>query len=124
MPQKIPLKRNKYLRGSAGEGYAESLLIEKGYKIIERNFRSKTGEIDIIAMEADVLVFVEVKARWSRKYGKPEEAVTPYKIGKIKRVADFYNLLNPQAPKKQRIDVVALEIDSGEVVSSKIIKVI
>jgi putative endonuclease len=121
-PKKLP-RKNKHLQGSLGEKFAVSLLSKNGYKILETNFRSRTGEIDIIAKNGETLVFVEVKARWSRKYGKPEEAVTPRKISKIKRVIDYYNLVNPNAPKKQRIDVVALEIENGKVISSKIIKV-
>ncbi len=107
--------------GEAGEDYASLLLRKKGYIILQKNFRSKLGEIDIIAKEADTLVFVEVKTRWSRKYGFPEEAVNAYKLQKIKRVAEFYLLTHPTAPRKIRIDVVAIEVREGKVSSAKII---
>jgi putative endonuclease len=107
--------------GNFAEDYAVSLLESKDYKIIGRNFRCKLGEVDIIAENDGILVFVEVKARWSQKYGKPEEAVTPAKVRTIRRVADYYNFIHPGLTKKQRIDVVALEIKGKTVVSAKII---
>lgn len=121
-----PQKNNsrKVTFGKVGEDYAEELLRIKGYKIIKRNFRSKFGEIDVIAVDNDTLVFVEVKARWSHKFGLPEEAVTPKKIAKIKKASYYFNLLNPDLPKKQRIDVVAIDIVKGKVQSARIIKVI
>lgn len=110
--------------GDLGEEYAVKLLQKKGYKIIDKNFRSKFGEIDIIAKEGDTLVFVEVKTRWSKKYGKPEEAVTPSKIVKIKKTADYYCLTHSTLPKRMRIDVVAIEVKEGRVTSAKLIKVL
>ena len=58
--------------GESGEEYALTLLKNNGYQIIQRNFRSKIGEIDIIALQSGNLVFIEVKTRWSAKFGKPE----------------------------------------------------
>ncbi|MFV1917614.1 MAG: YraN family protein, partial [Patescibacteria group bacterium] len=69
------------------------------------------------------LAFVEVKTRWSKKYGKPEEAVTPRKLARIKRAGELYCLTHPGLPKKLRIDVVAIEVERGRVVSSKLIQV-
>ncbi len=109
--------------GDFGEIYAIKLLNKNNYQIIERNFRCKIGEIDIIAIKNDTLVFVEVKTRWSKKYGKPEEAVTPSKLRKIKRVGEYYCITNPHLPKKLRVDVVAIEMDRGKIKSAKIIKV-
>jgi len=108
-------------QGKLAEDFAVNLLNTNGYKVIDRNFHSRFGEIDIIALKEDVLVFVEVKARWSLKFGKPEEAVTPSKLWKIGRTGEYYSLLHPDLPKKLRIDVVALEIDGGKVSSAKII---
>src|SRR3989304_8653337 len=99
--------------GLLGEEIARKLLVKKGYKIFTQNFRSRFGEIDIVARDGDVLVFVEVKTRWSKKFGAPEEAVTPWKLAKIKRTAEYYCLLYPDMPKKLRIDVVAIEIENG-----------
>lgn len=110
-------------QGRLAEDFAVKLLQSKGYKILDRNFHSKFGEIDIIAQVDQTLVFVEVKARWSPKFGSPEEAVTPQKIWKIKKTADYYCLINSIKDKKMRIDVVALEMEGGQVLSSKIIQV-
>lgn len=109
--------------GRLAEDYASKLLTSKGYKVIERNFRSRFGEIDIVAIDGDTLVFAEVKARWSRKFGAPEEAVTPQKIWKIKQTGEYFSITHPELPKKLRIDVVSLEIQGGHVAFAKIIKV-
>ena len=116
-------KRPGNLQGKRAEDYAVKLLADSGYTIIDKNFRSKFGEIDIIAVKNGVLVFVEVKARWNNKFGKPEEAVTLSKLWKIGKTGEYFSLLNPNLPKKLRIDVVALEITGGRVTSAKIINV-
>lgn len=105
------------------EDFAVRLLQGKGYEIIDRNFRSRFGEIDIVAEDDGYLVFVEVKARWSQKFGSPEEAVTPSKLYKIKKTSEYYALINSKTKQKMRIDVVALEINGKAVTSSKIIHV-
>ncbi len=107
--------------GKRAEDYASELLISKGYKIIDRNFRSRFGEIDIVAMEGDTLVFAEVKARGNTRFGLPEEAVTPQKLRKIARTGEYFSLTHPTLPKKLRIEVVALNIDDGGTIFSKII---
>lgn len=107
--------------GKLGEEKAIKLLKTQGYKIIGRNFRSRYGEIDIIATESNTLVFVEVKARWNNKFGMPEEAVTPRKLNSIIKTAEYYKLLNPKTPELLRIDVVAVSV-VGNSVSAKLIK--
>lgn len=114
----------KLALGKYGEDFACNLLKKSGYKIIARNFRSRFGEIDIIAQDKDTLVFVEVKTRWSKRFGLPEEAVTPQKLYKIKRAGEYFSLKHPTLSKKLRIDVVALEIENGKVASARIIKCI
>ena len=116
--------KGKRLSGFKGEEYAIGVLENNGYKIIERNFTTKIGEIDIIAKDNDTLVFVEVKTRWSKKFGNPEEAVDKRKISKIKRVGEYYLLTHKNALKKQRIDVVAIDVENSSLVNAKIIKVI
>ena len=98
--------------GGQGESLAINILQKNGYQILQRNFRCKIGEIDVIAIEQDVLVFVEVKARWTKEFGLPEEAITPWKIRKIARVGDYYKLLHPELPESLRIDAVCLD-ESG-----------
>lgn len=109
--------------GLKGEQIASDLLRQKGYKILTKNFRSRFGEVDIIALDGDTLVFVEVKMRSSRKFGLPEEAVNKYKIEKITKAGQYFRLLNKNLPERERIDVVAIEMREDEVVSLKIIKV-
>jgi putative endonuclease len=111
------------VQGKLAEDYTSRLLTDKGYKIIDRNFRSKFGEIDLVATKNDCLIFIEVKARWSLKFGRPEEAVTTSKLWKIARTGEYYSLLHPNLPKKLRIEVVALEIEEGKLSSARIIPV-
>ncbi|MFA6005127.1 MAG: YraN family protein [Patescibacteria group bacterium] len=80
--------------GRQGEDIATSYLIDKGYVIIERNFKVNLGEIDIIAKHRGFLVFVEVKYRTSLYYGEPYEAVNIRKLSKLRRLVDYYYLLN------------------------------
>ena len=86
---------DKKLKGVTGEDIAERFLINSGYKIFTRNFRSKIGEIDIIALHQNTLVFVEVKTRWSRRFGAPVEAVTTKKYEKIKNIPNYFILKHP-----------------------------
>ena len=79
--------------GREGEDLAVELLIDKGYRIIERNYTfQKKGEIDIIANDPETgyLVFVEVKSRQNLEYGEPEYAITKNKIKQIKKMAELY----------------------------------
>lgn len=108
--------------GKIGEEYAALFLRKSGYKILGRNFRSRFGEIDIVAVEGDTLVFVEVKTRWSQKFGLPEEAVTPGKLRHLEKTAHYFKLLNPKTPNLMRFDVVATEVRNGKVSNAQILK--
>ena len=109
--------------GDFGERVAAALLQKDGYKILERNFHCRTGEIDIVAQDGATLVFVEVKTRWSEEFGPPEEAVTSRKLKSIERAGAYFRLLHPGLPEAERIDVVAIEIDgSGKVTRKELIK--
>lgn len=99
---------NRLTKGQIGESIASNLLRRQGYTILETNFRVRFGEIDIIALDGDTLVFVEVKARWSDRFGAPEEAVTFRKLRIISKVASYYKTLHPELPSKMRVDVVAI----------------
>lgn len=114
---------NKRKKGSYAEDYAICLLKKKGYEIIERNFYTPFSELDIIARINDTLVFVEVKARWGTKFGRPEEFVNEKKIYRIKKAGELYFLKNPGLPKKSMILVVSLIYENDTVVSEKLIKV-
>lgn len=82
------------IRGEKGENIAVKYLQKKKYKIIERNYRAKKSEIDIICKETETLVFVEVKARTSLKFGNPESFVTAKKAEKIIEGAEAYMIEN------------------------------
>ncbi len=96
--------------GESGESIAVKFLKKNGYKIIERNYRCKLGEIDIIAQDNRVLAFIEVKARRTDEFGGPKWAVTPRKQRKISMVALKYLKETEQMGKKARFDVVAIRL--------------
>lgn len=108
--------------GNLGEDYASELLKKSGYKILAQKFRSRFGEIDIVAQDRNELVFVEVKTRWSKRFGNPEEAVSAWKLRHLTKAAMYYKLMNPKTPEIMRFDVVATEVKDGRVVSARILK--
>lgn len=91
-----------------GEDIAVDYLKKKGYKIIERNFRKKYQEIDVIATESSTLVFVEVKTRRSESYGSPFESIAPWKLKHLIRLAQYYKMLHPKLPDDMRIDAIGV----------------
>ena len=108
--------------GRAGEDAAIKLLQTRGYKIIARNFRSKVGELDIVAIDGNTLVFVEVKTRWSKEYGVPEEAITSRKLSSIMRTGEYYKLMNPNTPDLMRVDAVAIEVEGDQITRAEILR--
>ena len=106
-----------------GEKIASDYLRKQGFKIIERNFRKGYGEIDIIAIDKDTLVFIEVKTRKSNKFGTPLEQISFYKIKALEKTALFYAKLHPELPQALRIDAVSVVLDSfGNVVNIELVK--
>lgn len=91
-----------------GENLAVEYLRKKGYKIIDRNFRKRYGEIDIIALSGDTLVFIEVKTRKSLSYGMPLESITSRKLREITNTAEYYILTHSKLPKLLRIDAISV----------------
>ena len=100
--------------GKKSESIAITHLKKHGYKILEQNYRTKLGEIDIIAKDKDTLVFVEVKARNSNRFGNPKCAVTFKKQRKISIVALLYIKTTKQNNVKARFDVVAISSVKGK----------
>ena len=94
--------------GKKSEIIASQFLKEKGYKILEVNHKNKVGEIDIIAKDKDYLVFVEVKARLSRAFGDPLEAVDNKKQEKIRQVAELYLIIKRKTNANCRFDVISI----------------
>ncbi|HET7452837.1 MAG TPA: YraN family protein [Thermoanaerobaculia bacterium] len=94
--------------GARGEDLAVAALRESGYRILERNFRTPVGEIDVIAEEGDTLCFVEVKWRRGTGTGHPAEAVTVEKQRRIARAAEWYLARRRGPARPCRFDVVAM----------------
>lgn len=101
--------------GELGEEVATNFLIARGYRIVERNFRCKGGEVDIIARDPGdkSLVFVEVKARTGLSYGVPQLAVTPFKQRQISKAALTWLSKNKLHDHNARFDVIAILLHTG-----------
>jgi len=98
--------------GREGEELATAFLRQKGYAIVEKNYKTKFGEIDIIAKDSDVFVFVEVKTRTDTSFGYPFEAVNLRKREKIRRVALFFmKKIKKEVP--ARFDILSISIKDG-----------
>src|SRR5580692_4512188 len=105
--------RSQLPLGRRGERAAEKYLRRNGYRIVARNFRAAGAEIDLVAMDGDVLVFVEVKTRRSRDAGAPEEAVDERKQKQIRRAAELFATRYREDEIEMRFDIVAVDA-SGE----------
>ena len=99
--------------GKQGEDLAASFLEQKGFTIVCRNYRCRSGEIDIIARKKKLLCFIEVKTRRTRRFGLPQEAVTPAKQYKIGRVAQDFLQRHKLENWPARFDVIAVDFSSG-----------
>ena len=94
--------------GKRSEIIAANFLKEKGYKILEINYKNNVGEIDIIAKDKDYIVFVEVKSRLSQKFGHPFEAIDEIKQQKIHAVASLYMVKNHKYGSLCRFDAISI----------------
>lgn len=99
-------------KGKLGESIAEKYLRKNGYIILEKNFRSKCGEIDIIGKDKDYIVFIEVKTRSSSKFGTPREAVTFTKQNKIYKTAQLYIMEKRLLNFNCRFDVIEVILNT------------
>lgn len=98
--------------GNLGEKLAESYLKKQKYYILEKNYKNKLGEIDIIAKDGETLVFIEVKTRKTTEFGLPREAVTKFKQNKIRLVATEYLKKNNSLNASCRCDVIDILDDN------------
>jgi putative endonuclease len=95
--------------GQYGENVAAGFLLDRGYELLDRNWRCEIGELDIVARTADgVLVFVEVKCRSGLGYGQPVDAVTPVKAQRIRRLAYCWLETHPTRRRGVRFDVISV----------------
>ena len=108
------MKKDKRTIGINGEKTAEKYLKNNKYKILDCNYHSRFGEIDIIAKKDNFIVFVEVKARNNNSLGEPREAVTYSKQNKIIKTAEFY-ILDKKIDLQPRFDVIEVFTDTDTV---------
>jgi putative endonuclease len=94
--------------GTYGEQVAVTHLQERGYVVLDRNWRCELGEIDIVARDGDCLVVVEVKTRRSERFGSPAEAVTAAKLARLRRLTARWIADAGVHPPRVRIDVLAV----------------
>lgn len=99
--------------GTSGEEIAVHFLKQHGYVIVSRNFKTKIGEIDIVAKEKSQYVFVEVKTRSTHAFGTPAEAITPKKLHSLIQAGEFYLLAN-NLQQNYRIDAIEVMISIGK----------
>ena len=105
--------------GIKGEVIAKNYILKHGYKVLQTNYMNKIGEIDIVAKHKNCIVFIEVKARTSNKFGMPQEAVNNFKQHKIRQVATAYLLEHNLFEKVNiRFDVVWVLGDKVEIIEN------
>ncbi len=108
----MPTTRARKNLGDSGERVAALFLQQRGYKILERKFRTRGGEIDLIAEDADGLAFIEVRARRGGGMNVPEESLTPRKRARLVAMAqEFLSRHEEWLEKAWRIDFVAIELE-------------
>jgi putative endonuclease len=117
-------KRSRKNLGDSGERVAAMFLEQQGYKIVERNYRTHLGELDLVAEDGDGLAFVEVRTRRGKATGAPEESLTPRKRIRLFAVSQLFLQAHPQYEDcPGRIDLVAIELDpTGRIARMEIIK--
>ena len=109
--------------GSLGEDIAKNYLNQIGYTVLERNFRCKVGEIDIIGKDGDYICFIEVKSRYGKLYGNPCESVNYSKRLKIYKAANIYIMRKKLFKFNFRFDVIEIIFNTyNDVPSIKLIK--
>jgi len=108
-------------KGRVGEQLASKYLMCAGFKIIEKNFRSSFGELDIIAIKCGIIYFCEVKTRWGLRYGYPEESVNVKKLNKIRKTIDYYFYKNKIPDQKIKILVISQLIQNKKLIYQKLI---
>lgn len=111
------MKKFNYQQGQAGEEIAQDFLIQKGYQIVQSNWRTRWGEIDLIVQKNEQLIFVEVKLKKGEMFGSPEEMINLSKLEQIKKTAQSFLQANPQLIKEcpqQQIDAVCIVLNPDD----------
>ncbi|UCH01083.1 MAG: YraN family protein [Deltaproteobacteria bacterium] len=108
------MTKERITLGRLGEDLARERLKDLGYRILKTNYRCPLGEIDLVARDGDVLVFVEIKTRKNESLGQVKEAVTRRKQSQLSKVALAYMKSNNLWRSKARFDVVAIRLIDGK----------
>ncbi len=117
------MSKKRQLLGKQGERVAEKFIKRRGYKVLELNYRCALGELDIIAEDHGVLIFVEVKTRLTTGFGVPQAAVTPAKQQKMAQIAQNYLAHKELWGVDCRFDVVAVSLtNDGQLEQIELIK--
>ena len=112
------MEKNSRAEGKKGEKAAEKVLRKKGYKILERNYTARHGELDIVAYKKPYYVFVEVKSREATAFGLPREAVDERKIKRILYAAKEYMTVRKLNDVFVRFDVVEITDGKAEIIEN------
>lgn len=105
------MTRRRQQVGRAGEAAARSYLQNRGYRLVENNFRCLYGEIDIIAFHGSTLVFVEVRTRTGSSFGTPAESITVEKLNRLKKTALFFMQSRYGVEVSCRFDLIAVQME-------------
>ena len=105
------MSRARMNLGKRGEDLATAELERSGYEIVDRNWRCRAGEVDIVARRDDAWVFFEVRTRRGRNFGTPEESVTPAKQERMTEVALEYLVAHEEEDPDWQMGFVAVEMD-------------
>ncbi len=107
-------KTSNQYKGALGENIATNYLIENGFVILERNWRYKHCEVDIICQKNNSLHFIEVKTRLTNQFGNPEESINEKKMNALKKAAEEYLTQNPACCLLQ-FDVIAIKLNGEKI---------
>lgn len=105
------MENARQLSGRRGEEIAAAFLMQKGFRVIGRNWRCRGGEIDLIVERRGEVRFVEVKLRRTSEFGHPEESITPTKIRHLSIAIEMWLRQHPTAPKNYQADAIAILLE-------------
>lgn len=108
--------------GEKGEALAARFLTQSGYRVVDRNYRTKRGEIDLIAYDGNTLVFIEVKSRRGNRFGAPHWSVDQKKQVRLWRSAEQYLLKNRLGHLSCRFDLVCIQSSAGGLPAIELLK--
>lgn len=104
------MDRGRQRLGRRAEELVAGYLSQRGWQVLQRNYRCRWGEVDLVARDGDCLVFVEVRAKRGDAFGTPLESITAKKMARLRSTAETYLQENGLADRSWRIDVAALEL--------------